>query len=106
MGLLALGTPLEWKDAKQHADHVREHGIVQFLHIWERLKDRTGDVMLWGDEVSSSCHGRGLGWVGSGRTVVGCRVACVLRPNHIHPANPSPPSPGTPQRVKEKRAPI
>ncbi|KDE03374.1 glutamate-cysteine ligase catalytic subunit [Microbotryum lychnidis-dioicae p1A1 Lamole] len=51
MGLLALGTPLEWKDAKQHADHVRSHGIEQFLKIWHRLKDRTGDSLLWGDEI-------------------------------------------------------
>ncbi|GAA5847425.1 hypothetical protein JCM9279_000475 [Rhodotorula babjevae] len=51
MGLLALGTPLAWSDAAKHADYVREHGIEQLLHIWERLKDRTGDRLLWGDEV-------------------------------------------------------
>jgi glutamate--cysteine ligase catalytic subunit len=53
MGLLALGTPLQWDEAKKHADHVRMHGIQQFLHIWERLKDRVGDALLWGDEVRS-----------------------------------------------------
>ena len=51
MGLLSLGTPLAWNDAKKHADHVREHGITQFLNIWDRLKDRYGDELLWGDEV-------------------------------------------------------
>lgn len=51
MGLLALGTPLDWAEAKGHAGHVREHGIEQFLQIWHRLKDRTGDQLLWGDEV-------------------------------------------------------
>ncbi|GAA6014286.1 hypothetical protein JCM8202_005224 [Rhodotorula sphaerocarpa] len=51
MGLLALGTPLPWSEAKQHADYVREHGIEQLLHIWHRLKDRTGDRLLWGDEI-------------------------------------------------------
>ncbi|KAI0075747.1 glutamate-cysteine ligase catalytic subunit [Panus rudis PR-1116 ss-1] len=51
MGLLSLGTPLAWDDAKKYADHVREHGITQFLHIWDRLKDRAGDELLWGDEV-------------------------------------------------------
>ncbi|KAF9051084.1 glutamate-cysteine ligase catalytic subunit [Hymenopellis radicata] len=51
MGLLYLGTPLSWDDAKKYADHVRYHGITQFLHIWDRLKDRTGDELLWGDEV-------------------------------------------------------
>jgi len=51
MGLLALGTPLVWDDAKKYADHVRTHGITQFLHIWDNLKDRYGDELLWGDEV-------------------------------------------------------
>lgn len=51
MGLLYLGTPLAWADAKKHAEHVRYHGITQFLHIWDRLKDRHGDELLWGDEV-------------------------------------------------------
>ncbi|KWU43246.1 glutamate-cysteine ligase catalytic subunit [Rhodotorula sp. JG-1b] len=51
MGLLALGTPLPWSEAKQHADYVREHGIEQLLHIWHNLKDRTGDRLLWGDEI-------------------------------------------------------
>ncbi|KAF8973058.1 glutamate-cysteine ligase catalytic subunit [Flammula alnicola] len=51
MGLLYLGTPLAWDEAKKYADHVRTHGITQFLHIWDRLKDRHGDELLWGDEV-------------------------------------------------------
>ncbi|KAG2040002.1 glutamate-cysteine ligase-domain-containing protein, partial [Suillus americanus] len=51
MGLLYLGTPLTWGEAKQYADHVREHGITQFLHTWDRVKDRWGDKLLWGDEV-------------------------------------------------------
>lgn len=51
MGLLSLGTPLSWPEGKQYADHVRYHGITQFLHIWDRLKDRHGDELLWGDEV-------------------------------------------------------
>ncbi|KAF5351769.1 hypothetical protein D9756_007617 [Leucocoprinus leucothites] len=51
MGLLYLGTPLAWDDAKKYADHVRNHGITQFLHIWDRLKDRHGDELLWGDEL-------------------------------------------------------
>lgn len=51
MGLLSLGTPLAWDEGKKYADHVRDHGITQFLHIWDRLKDRQGDELLWGDEV-------------------------------------------------------
>jgi glutamate--cysteine ligase catalytic subunit len=44
MGLLALGKPL--------AEHIRYHGITQFLHTWDRWKDITGKGLLWGDEVS------------------------------------------------------
>ncbi|KAF7315399.1 Glutamate-cysteine ligase catalytic subunit [Mycena indigotica] len=51
MGLLYLGTPMNWEEAKKHADHVRYHGITQFLHIWDKLKNRRGDELLWGDEV-------------------------------------------------------
>ena len=51
MGLLYLGTPLTWDETKIYADHVREHGITQFLHTWDRVKDRYGDELLWGDEV-------------------------------------------------------
>ena len=55
MGLLFLGTPLTWDEARKYADHVREHGITQFLHTWDRVKDRHGDELLWGDEVLSPC---------------------------------------------------
>nr|ACC86274.1 glutamate-cysteine ligase catalytic subunit [Exaiptasia diaphana] len=51
MGLLSLGSPLSWQETKKHADHVRQHGIVQFLHIYNRLKNRQNDVLKWGDEV-------------------------------------------------------
>jgi glutamate--cysteine ligase catalytic subunit len=58
MGLLSLGTPLHWEDAKKHADHVRYHGITQFLSIWNKLKDRQGDELLWGDEVRPTWSAR------------------------------------------------
>ncbi|KAJ3860547.1 gamma-glutamylcysteine synthetase heavy subunit [Lentinula novae-zelandiae] len=51
MGLLSAGTPLSWDDTKKVADHIRSHGITQFLHIWDRLKDKNGDELLWGDEI-------------------------------------------------------
>ncbi|KAL5528478.1 GSH1 [Sanghuangporus sanghuang] len=51
MGLLSLGTPLSWTETKKYAEHVRTHGITQFLHTWNRVKDRHGDELLWGDEV-------------------------------------------------------
>lgn len=53
MGLLALGTPLDWPETKPLAEHIRNHGITQFLNTWKRWKDRSGEGLLWGDEVSS-----------------------------------------------------
>ncbi|KAI9218943.1 glutamate-cysteine ligase-domain-containing protein [Blastocladiella britannica] len=52
MGLLSVGTPLPWTDAKQYADHVRKHGIAQFLATFRSNKGlgRRG-VLYWGDEV-------------------------------------------------------
>ena len=51
-GLLSLGTPLDWNDAKPLADHIRLNGIKQFLNIWFNVKDKQGEPLLWGDEVS------------------------------------------------------
>jgi glutamate--cysteine ligase catalytic subunit len=52
MGLLSLGTPLVWEDCKLYADHIRYHGIQQFINVWHKTKERQNDVLLWGDEVS------------------------------------------------------
>ncbi|XP_019786991.1 glutamate--cysteine ligase catalytic subunit isoform X2 [Delphinus delphis] len=51
MGLLSQGSPLSWEETQRHADHVRLHGILQFLHIYHAVKDRHKDVLKWGDEV-------------------------------------------------------
>ncbi|KAI9680670.1 MAG: Zn finger-containing GTPase- Activating Protein for ARF [Caeruleum heppii] len=51
MGLLAIGTPLAWPEAKQNANHVREWGIEQLLALWNRAKGKERDVLLWGDEI-------------------------------------------------------
>ncbi|KAI8994509.1 glutamate-cysteine ligase-domain-containing protein [Pilobolus umbonatus] len=51
MGLLSLGTPLPWNEAKEYADHVREHGITQFLNIYHSQKNREKECLLWGDEI-------------------------------------------------------
>ena len=51
MGLLVLGTPLEWEDALDWLSYVNEHGIEQFLQTYERVKDLSGDELKWGDEV-------------------------------------------------------
>lgn len=51
MGLLTEGNPLSWEETKQLADHVRKHGIEQFINLYHRLKHREGDILKWGDEV-------------------------------------------------------
>ena len=51
MGLLSEGQPLSWEETKALADHVRKHGVQQFIHLWRKLETRKGDVLKWGDEV-------------------------------------------------------
>uniref|UniRef100_A0A3Q3IDH6 Glutamate--cysteine ligase n=1 Tax=Monopterus albus TaxID=43700 RepID=A0A3Q3IDH6_MONAL len=51
MGLLSQGSPLNWEETKKHADHIRKHGIIQFLNIYNKVKERQKDVLKWGDEV-------------------------------------------------------
>ncbi|XP_045760592.1 glutamate--cysteine ligase catalytic subunit isoform X1 [Maniola jurtina] len=51
MGLLTEGSPLSWEETKALAEHVRQHGVEQFINLYSKLRDRTGDVLKWGDEV-------------------------------------------------------
>ncbi|XP_058798275.1 glutamate--cysteine ligase catalytic subunit [Phymastichus coffea] len=51
MGLLSEGSPLNWEETKKLADHVRKHGVIQFINLYKRLRDRQGDILKWGDEV-------------------------------------------------------
>lgn len=51
MGLLTEGQPLTWEETKDLADHVRRHGVQQFIHLYRKLEKRRGDVLKWGDEV-------------------------------------------------------
>ncbi|EAW21176.1 glutamate--cysteine ligase [Aspergillus fischeri NRRL 181] len=49
--LIALGTALDWEEAKKRSDQVRKWGIEQLLAIWNRAKGKERDALLWGDEV-------------------------------------------------------
>ena len=51
MGLLTIGEPLNWPETKAYAEHVRAHGIQQFLNIYKARKHRKDEVLKWGDEV-------------------------------------------------------
>ena len=53
MGLLAFeGEPLSWNDIKPYVEHVKKHGIIQFINNYRRLMKRPADILKWGDEVS------------------------------------------------------
>ena len=50
-GLLVQGTPLAWEDSLQWLSYVREHGVLQFIHIYNQRKDRSNEKLLWGEEL-------------------------------------------------------
>ncbi|CUM53199.1 uncharacterized protein AC631_04920 [Debaryomyces fabryi] len=52
MGLLSLGTPLDWHDANKFNEHVRENGIKQLINIFKQHSTtRVQDPFYWGEEV-------------------------------------------------------
>lgn len=52
MGLLSVqGHPLTWAESQQYIPFVKQHGIDQFLHIYNAQKSRADDSFLWGDEI-------------------------------------------------------
>lgn len=51
MGLLSLGTPYNWSDVQPVIQHVKHHGIKQFLNIYHSVKVRRLDNALWGEEL-------------------------------------------------------
>eukprot|EP00930_Biecheleria_cincta_P020467 TRINITY_DN153_c0_g1_i1.p1 TRINITY_DN153_c0_g1~~TRINITY_DN153_c0_g1_i1.p1 ORF type:complete len:715 (-),score=124.81 TRINITY_DN153_c0_g1_i1:108-2153(-) len=61
MGFLHESEPLTWAQAMSSLKYVRDHGIEQFLMIFERCNAIEGDPFRWGDEVEHqvfSLHGK------------------------------------------------
>nr|XP_026693518.1 glutamate--cysteine ligase catalytic subunit isoform X3 [Ciona intestinalis] len=55
MGFLDFnGEPLPFKEIRTHIDHVKRHGVLQFLNIYRRGKERNNDDFKWGDEIEYS----------------------------------------------------
>jgi len=56
MGFLGLGAPYEWGDSLEDGvlAWVREHGIEQFLAMWNKIKDLESTELKWGDEIEYS----------------------------------------------------
>lgn len=90
MGLLSQGSPMSWEETQRHADHVRRHGILQFLHIYHAVKDRHKDVLKWGDEVSA----RGPRPCSAPHLATQSRL-CSARPDRRPPAPAAPASPAS-----------
>ena len=53
MGLLSEGTPLSWEAAQPYLDHVRAHGIEQFIYLYEHTHRKQKDCLKWGEEVTA-----------------------------------------------------
>ncbi|CAE6472141.1 unnamed protein product [Rhizoctonia solani] len=51
MGLQFQETPLDWEESRKYADYIREHGVTQFLNIWQKQKSRKDYPFRWGDEI-------------------------------------------------------
>lgn len=56
MGVLIDGALLTWEETKKVSNHVRQHGVEQFINLYRRCKHRDGDVFKWGDEVCNDLH--------------------------------------------------
>ena len=63
MGLLSEGSPLSWEETKKYADHVRQHGITQFINQYKKLQEKTDDTLMWGDEVSFKKFNQFFCWI-------------------------------------------
>ena len=53
MGFLGLGDPYEWEASRDDdiIKYIREHGIEQFVAMWNKVKDINNDSLKWGDEI-------------------------------------------------------
>ena len=51
MGFLEAGEPIPWKESLDLIAYVREHGVTQFLNVYNKVKAVTNEDLLWGDEL-------------------------------------------------------
>ena len=54
MGLLSLGTPLDWSETKINSNLIRKNGIEQFIRIYKKFKNSKNYPFKWGDEIEFS----------------------------------------------------
>ena len=89
MGFLGIATPLPWELAVKFHAYVREHGVLQFLSVYDRLlkQDATQRKLLWGEEIEFLiCKVRRALLVGvsvvrwGGRSLPRCARTCRAAP--------------------------
>lgn len=51
MGFLHESEPLQWNEAMDKLQYVRDHGIDQFVNVFKMAKGIHGDSLRWGDEI-------------------------------------------------------
>lgn len=51
MGLLSLGTPLEFLESRDQNENVRQNGVEQLLYVFQAASKRDNDPLYWGDEI-------------------------------------------------------
>lgn len=52
MGVLVVkGRPLTWDESKEKIKYVRDHGVIQFINTYAKVKEDQNDDLFWGDEV-------------------------------------------------------
>ena len=51
MGFLEKGKPIPWKESLDLIAYVREHGVTQFLNVFNKVKAVENEELLWGDEL-------------------------------------------------------
>jgi len=54
MGLLSEGSPLNWKETKKLFNRVYKHGVIQFINLYNRFRDKQEHVLKWDDKVQGS----------------------------------------------------
>ena len=42
---------MPWEDSVDKLAYVHEHGVAQFLSIYNKVKDLQNEELLWGDEI-------------------------------------------------------
>eukprot|EP00601_Ochromonadales_sp_CCMP2298_P025617 CAMPEP_0173290756 /NCGR_PEP_ID=MMETSP1143-20121109/11746_1 /TAXON_ID=483371 /ORGANISM="non described non described, Strain CCMP2298" /LENGTH=1044 /DNA_ID=CAMNT_0014229861 /DNA_START=142 /DNA_END=3271 /DNA_ORIENTATION=- len=56
MGILTEGEALTPEEMRDASAYIREHGVTQFLHTWERDRDLHDDELKFGDEIECGLY--------------------------------------------------